>query len=349
MAASNDPQSFRVVLTGKLTTGMDEPQAIKALSEMVSQPEDVVRGLLGKKTVIKRGLDATSLQRYLKAVRATGFDCFAEIEQKADALSPPNNPSVRSVDKPQVARMDPGVQNNSDTGVGSGRPTTTTPAQPPKPLEVFVTTTVDQFTGVTVEKHKNSVDYNFGEIQNHNTKELLIIYKKGLKRYNFEFRLHRHAGKDGSSRIVFYCPITAFDDYFDAESGGLFVICDEEICKFSYHENKSSTKHMGQFAYGEELGYYSIDRAFLIKIVNAKSVKIRIRGASLSFEPEAEWCAQFKVHCQQFYNNLFDPTFPIDQIGPTRSDRNTGASGAPSIGRNGKQPSVISAILDIFR
>ena len=83
-------RSFNLMLTGNTLQGFARDEVAAALAQLMRLPEERALDLLsGRETVVKRGLDGTSLQRYLEALSKAGVETRKEEIFPAPDSTPP--------------------------------------------------------------------------------------------------------------------------------------------------------------------------------------------------------------------------------------------------------------------
>ena len=83
-------RSFNLMLTGNTLHGQPREEVATALASLMHVPKERALDLLsGRETVVKRGLDGASLQRYLEALHKAGVETRKEeISPAPDAIAP---------------------------------------------------------------------------------------------------------------------------------------------------------------------------------------------------------------------------------------------------------------------
>lgn len=91
-------KTFNVILTGQMLAGHTREAAAAALAKVAKLPEDRALGLLaGRETVVKRGLDGETAERFAAILRSAGVEVRKKEIPTATAPVPPATAPVTAV------------------------------------------------------------------------------------------------------------------------------------------------------------------------------------------------------------------------------------------------------------
>lgn len=181
-----------------------------------------------------------------------------------------------------------------------------------QPVPAFVIEKFDEFSEATVKTHAGSSTFYVekGVIPN------VKIYKIFVRLYAIEAAV----GEEVMLKFEIFGT-----DWFFARNGRLQILCDQDSFERDFHERKTEVVK-NQMPRGTEkiidtddtslcfeIGRYTLGKDLLKRICDAKEVKVRFLGGNCATiiyvnDEINSMASKFKTHCQQFYNNVYDPS-----------------------------------------